>query len=103
MQSEQLRCLLPVIKNELEAIIAGYDFIEDERERKLAICHDIHMMLLKLVYYFTPRKGIKRCLEQVTWWTNYMKDVAGCVDENGVLDREAATINSIRREWEIPT
>jgi hypothetical protein len=101
MYSKQLRSLLPVIKNELEAIIEAYDCIENERDRKLIICRDIHMMLLKLVYYFTPPKDIEFCLERVEWWTNYMKDVAGCIDCDGVLDREQAAMNSICREWGI--
>lgn len=101
VQSEQLRCLLPIIRNELEAIIRGYDPIEDERDRKLAMCHDIHMMLLKLIYYFTPTEEVKNCSDHITWWTNYMKDVAGCIDGDGVLDREQAAMNSICREWGI--
>lgn len=101
IHSEQLRNLLPVVKNELESIIEAYDCIDNERDRKLIICQDIHMMLLKFICYFTPPRNIEYCLEHVTWWTNYMKDVAGCVDENGILDRESAALNSVCREWGI--
>jgi hypothetical protein len=109
LESDEGRWLLPLLMTEIEETIASYEpdefdeefSIDAGRRWKVILVLEIKMILLRFMFYFTPRANMLSALDEVEDWSNYFSDVVGLIDEHGNLDHEAAALNALCRKWRI--